>query len=335
MSFPFCRAALFLMLCLTFANGVRAEENVSQSTIRAAAGKSLKLLSDSAAGSADERTCFTCHSQALPVLAMAEAKLHGFEIDAKNFTRQLDHTAAHLSRGREKYAAGKGLGGRVDTAGYALWTLESGGRPADEVTADVVHYILVYRKEAKHWPRSGNRPPSEASAFTTTYLALRALATFATEEQAEQVKTRQQEALAWLQQTKPVDTEDRVYRLRALHLLEADEGLIKTAAEELLDQQQPDGGWAQTADLKSDAYATGTVLAALHYAGQLAADENAYQQGLKYLLKTQDEDGAWHVVSRSKPFQTYYETGFPYSEDQFISTAATGWAAIALLKALK
>jgi hypothetical protein len=48
------------------------------------------------------------------------------------------------------------------------------------------------------------------------------------------------------------------------------------------------------------------------------------------LLKTQRPDGTWHVVTRSRPIQKYVETGFPHGKDQFISSAATGWAATAL-----
>ena len=58
---------------------------------------------------------------------------------------------------------------------------------------------------------------------------------------------------------------------------------------------------------------------------------DVYQRGLKFLLASQLEDGSWHVRSRSKPFQTYYESGFPHGKDQFISMAASSWATLALL----
>ena len=34
--------------------------------------------------------------------------------------------------------------------------------------------------------------------------------------------------------------------------------------------------------------------------------------------------------SRSKPFQPYFESGFPHGKDQFVSMAASGWATVAL-----
>jgi squalene cyclase len=51
---------------------------------------------------------------------------------------------------------------------------------------------------------------------------------------------------------------------------------------------------------------------------------------LRFLIADQREDGSWFVASRSKPFQPYFESGFPYGKDQFISMAATSWAVTAL-----
>jgi hypothetical protein len=51
---------------------------------------------------------------------------------------------------------------------------------------------------------------------------------------------------------------------------------------------------------------------------------------VQYLLRTQLEDGTWFVRSRAFGFQPYFESGFPHGKDQFISAAATSWAAMAL-----
>ena len=75
-------------------------------------------------------------------------------------------------------------------------------------------------------------------------------------------------------------------------------------------------------------------MVALHQAGGLATDDPAYRRGVAFLLRTQKDDGTWFVASRSKPFQPYFESGFPYGKDQFIAVAASGWAAAALGLAL-
>ncbi len=305
----------------------------SSDEIRLAVGRALPLLEQASAGSAEQRKCFTCHSQAMPVLACVEARSRGFAIDEKNLQRQIDHTYAHLRRGRQAYSAGKGQGGGVDTAGYALWTLEDGQQSPDEVTAAVVTYLLQKQAEQGRWKTSSNRPPSEVSHFTTTYLALRALAAFAEESQAESIEQATQRAAQWLAEAQPKDTEDAVFRLLSTDYAGVPKVLSETMIADLKAAQRADGGWAQTPDLESDAYATGTALYALHRAGDSTADP-VWQRGLQYLLDSQLEDGSWHVVSRSQPFQKYFETGFPHGTDQFISTSATAWATLALLFAL-
>ena len=82
--------------------------------------------------------------------------------------------------------------------------------------------------------------------------------------------------------------------------------------------------------MTSDAYATGLAMYALRESGTLAASAAPIQKGATYLLSTQRSDGSWYVRSRSPKFQPYFEGGFPYGQDQWISSMATGWATAAL-----
>ena len=45
---------------------------------------------------------------------------------------------------------------------------------------------------------------------------------------------------------------------------------------------------------------------------------------------TAKRDFPARVKTRSKPFQVYFESGFPYEKDQWISISATSWATAAL-----
>ena len=85
---------------------------------------------------------------------------------------------------------------------------------------------------------------------------------------------------------------------------------------------------------KSDPYATGSALFALRRGKYLKRSDTSYLKGIRFLLDTQYEDGSWHVQSRSKPFQKYYESGYPHKKDQFISMAAGSWATLALLQSV-
>ena len=119
-------------------------------------------------------------------------------------------------------------------------------------------------------------------------------------------------------------------QLLGLAWTEADKSMLQKRGEQLLAQQQPDGGWAQRAGFPSDAYATGQTLYGLHEAAVISTSDAAYRRGVKYLLDSQFEDGSWHVISRAVKFQPYFESGFPHGPDQWISSAGTAWAAMAL-----
>jgi len=325
------------LLTAAFAPAAIGAERSPPSTeaIRAAVAKSLPLLEKAAQGSMEKRKqCFTCHNQGLPVLALTTARERGFAIDEENLRQQVQFTADFLAKNRTNYLTRKGQGGQALTAGYALWTLENGGRKPDATTAAVTEYLLKWQKDLDHWKVQTVRPPSEESLFTVSYVAMRGLKTFSTPEQRERMDRRFEQVRTWALKTPAQTTEDRVFRLRLLQVAGAPAPDIRRATQELLKTQRPDGGWAQLADMESDAYATGTALTALHQAGGIATTDAAYQRGLYWLLKAQLADGSWHVPTRSTPIQTYYESGYPHGEDQFISITAAGWATTALIDAL-
>ncbi len=326
-----------LLIVLGFASMLSADEtSPSRDEIRAAVVKALPLLEKGAAGSMAERArCFTCHNQGLPLLALTTARARGFDIDSEHLTKQSQFIADFLAKNRENYMKGNGTGGQVATAGQALWALETDGWKPDATTAAVAEYLLLYQKNSDHWEMTSDRPPSESSHFTANYLAIRGLQTFATMEQKVRVDGRIDQVRSWLLANSAHDTEDRAFRLWALKLAAVTDEQLQAAGKDLLDTQREDGGWAQNADLKSDAYATGSALVALHQAGELDVEERSYNRGLEFLLSTQLDDGSWHVHSRSKPFQEYFESGFPHGPDQFISIAASSWATTALVLAFE
>lgn len=331
--------------------------------LRAAIVRGIPLIEASSKEYLRQRECFSCHHQAMPMVMLSEAERRGFAIDKENFQAQLKRTLKHLEGGKKQYAEGNGQGGRVDTAAWALWGLEVGNHPPDETTEAVTHFLLSYQKDQGHWNPPGHRPPTGASRFASTYVALRGLEHYATQDQQPEFRARLEKIADWRKNNSPKDTEDYAYQLRIWNyvktyaqsgpaIAESDrhgrgyggyglrgfrkglgswEDRVKWSAEDLLKLQREDGGWAQTDDMESDAYATGTALVALHEAGGIPVSDERYQKGLAYLLKTQEADGSWKVETRSKPIQVYFESGFPHKKGQFVSIAASSWAITAML----
>jgi hypothetical protein len=137
-------------------------------------------------------------------------------------------------------------------------------------------------------------------------------------------------AAAWLESAKPANTQDRAFQLMGLVWANAKASSITAAAAALASSQRSDGGWSQLPSMGSDAYATGQALYALNIAGRIPATDPSYSKGVKYLLSTQAADGSWHVKTRSIWLQPYFDSGFPYGQDQWISAAGTAWATMAL-----
>jgi hypothetical protein len=325
-------------------------EHCRPETINAAVVKALPpLINASAVEYPKHRDCFSCHNQAVPAVALSLARRRGFAVEDRTLRAIAEHTEADLNGAIEDYLKGKGQPGGVIRAGYALWTLEAAGWPADETTAAVAHYLEVTIGRRDHWQSHSDRPPSESSDFTATSLAIRGLLTFG--PPVDKTPPWRGPARKWLEETKPKETEDRAFGLWSLKQAGASAEVIAAATRDLLRAQQPDGGWSQldptSAPAKgqrdksedapanarakaSDAYATGLALVALHQAGGVATDLPAYRRGLDFLIRTQRDDGSWFVKSRSHPFQPYFESGFPHGPDQFISMAASAWAVAAL-----
>jgi squalene cyclase len=100
---------------------------------------------------------------------------------------------------------------------------------------------------------------------------------------------------------------------------------MQAAIAELLSLQRPDGGWRQTANMGSDAYATGQTLYVLSLAGY-PAERPEIKRGIDFLVTTQKADGSWPMVSRGKP------GGKPSKLLTPITCAATSWATLSLAR---
>jgi hypothetical protein len=118
-------------------------------------------------------------------------------------------------------------------------------------------------------------------------------------------------------------------KLMGLVWTKAPRSQVEAAVRKILDQPRSGGGWAQRDGMEPDAYATGISLYALHTAG-IPATHAAYVEGVRFLQRNQYQDGSWLVKTRSYPTQPYFETGYPFGNNQFISAGAASWSALAI-----
>jgi len=263
---------------------------------------------------------------------MVISRQHGFKIDETLFRAQARFTHESFRTRADDLRDGTGIGGKSMTVGYGLWTLHLANWDRDTTTSAMITYLLKTQAEDGRFWSNTVRPPLEDSAFTATTIVAYYMEKFVPTSDASEVEHAVARAKRWLLQNQPKTQEDRNSRFWGLQLLGADREQVESARAAVLDGQRPDGGWAQMAEMKSDAYATGQTLFVLRETG-LPVDHSTYQRGVRFLLDTQLEDGTWHVKTRSKPVQTFFDAGFPHDKDQFISVCATSWAVAALAAA--
>jgi N-acyl-D-amino-acid deacylase len=310
---------------------------VPDEAIRMSIVKGLKRLEMAATNYTTHRQCFSCHHQALPMMALASAKERGFAIDEKVVAKQVKFTLDTFTPNVKDIRNGIGIGGANLTAGYALRTLHVSKQIRNETTDALIEFLLKKQKDDGSWPATTVRPPSEESPFTTAALILQALDQFgngADKEIAPRLAKAREKGLAFIRDRKPKSNEDRVFLIWCLVAGGAGKDEIADAKDDLLDQQRPNGGWAQLDAMSTDAYATGSALVALRLAGGSPKDAS-YRRGIRNLMLSQSEPGVWIVQTRSRPIQTYFDNGDPGGKSQFISTPATAWAVMALVECVE
>jgi len=305
---------------------------VANNSIDAAVKRSLPLLQISSRAFYQHAGCVGCHHNLQTAITVREARRAGFAVNEMLAREELAVLTRDLESTREQALEGMTVPGGISTAtGYVLMALDAQQVQADETTDSLMRLLRLWQRPDGFWP-SPIRPPIESSEFTATAVAVRGLRTYGVDNPAAN-QAALARARAWLETRQPANHEDRVFRLLGLIWAEGAETATENAKRALLDTQRRDGGWAQTDYRSSDAYATGEALFALRTAG-MATDSRVYRRGVRYLLRTQLADGSWLVHTRAHPTQSYFESGFPNGEDQFISAAATNWATQALLLSL-
>ena len=278
--------------------------------------------------------CGGCHHQA------AYARIHGAWKDAGSESaaklRQpfLDAmVAAHPLIAGASPVLGD-FPGDIDPGLYMLAAYSEMHVPANDTTDLLLHYIVSRQDRSGAWISLGiARPPLEDSTITRTVYAMRGLKQYAWPARQSEMDERLARAGKWLLHAKPATTYEAAERLLGLQIAGMKSSQLRSDADRIIAAQRTDGGWAQTPFLDSDAYATGMVLDILYKTGFAAADHPVYRRGVAYLLRNQYPDGSWYVRSRAPKFQPYFQSGFPFAHDQWISSAATSWALIALSRA--
>jgi squalene cyclase len=320
----------------------RADETVSADALRRAAERGLNLLVKTSPTFIEKGGCNSCHNQMLPLAAQAFARTRGIVSEPTVALLPAEVSDATMERYAEYSIAG---GAGVNGLTFELFAADLTRTPIDARIRAQVRYIKAQQQPEGHWRGGGGtltnnaqqalsrpaaaRPPLNFDDFAPTAYMIRALRSYGRPADDPDTRVRIERAGKWLLHAKASRTQEHAFRVLGLAWASADRRSIDAAARALQSLQRADGGFSQLTTIASDAYATGLALFALHEAG-MAPAHRVYQAGLKFLLTTQAADGTWHVKSRSLEFQPYFESGYPYKHDQWISAAGAAYAVLAI-----
>ena len=309
-------------------------------TIRKAVEDSLPLLQRTDFNFSKTAGCTSCHNNSMETMAVGLARKRGIRVDDETAATQVRVNIEQLAADRDKLHQGYNFVQVGDNFGdfvlaYQLLGLHAQDYQADLNTDAAALFIKSRQKPNGEWPypRADTRPPICLDYIGQTALSMRALQLYAPMTQKAACEKSIRLAAAWLAKAKSYNNDDRAWRLTGLVWAGTDKGATQKALQELLAAQRADGGWSDLPSMQSTAYATGRSLVALHLAGVPVSDA-AYQRAVKYLLRTQNEDGSWYTRTRALAFQPFFDAGFPHGYDQWMSAAGTSWAAMALTLAL-
>jgi N-acyl-D-amino-acid deacylase len=301
----------------------------------AAVATATALLERSSTQFFKQSGCVGCHHQPMTLAAVAAARGAGVPVDeaaARELGRMIESEWIGV---QEELLERFDPGGLADGESYSAWALALNHYPAGPIADTVAVHVATLQHRDGHWHvGDASHSPIEESDIARTARALYTLQQYAPAGRRTEFAARIARARDWLAEALPVTTDDAGMQIAGLTWAGAPREQVSTLASKLIAAQRPDGGWAQNLNLPGDALATGEALWALREGHALQPADPVYRRGVDYLLATQWDDGSWRVPSRAPKIQPYFESGFPFGHDQWISAAGASWAVMALAPAI-
>jgi Squalene-hopene cyclase C-terminal domain len=295
----------------------------------AAIDRGLAFLAKDALAWKEKHNCVSCHHAGLVVWSMREAKQRGHKVDEPVLT-ELTKWVAESGNGKTGVARPAGIPKALNAK--AVWlALALGADPKPDAAArDGLKLLLktVADDQTENgswssWPET--RPP----IFGNSDESMTALATLAVLPAASDAESKavRDKGTKWLAETKTDDDPQSVaMRLVLWNRLGRPAEEWQPLVRRIKERQNPDGGWSQTKEMASDAWATGQALYALAHAG-IKPDDAAIARAHAFLVKTQRDDGSWPMTSRpTKPGGEGAKNLIP------ITGAGTAWAVLGLVR---
>ena len=285
-----------------------------------------------------DKVCATCHHGTLTVWALNEAKIQGYPVNAEFLADTTKWTkdlfVPRFSKPRDPRPGWSLVSVPGIYLGLMSQTLPVLSR--DEINRVSIH-LAAHQEEDGAWllpPPANGAPPIWESRETLALLALLAWEPYVPVDPtaAAAALASREKALAWLTATKDSETVQATsLRLLLDVRLGKPHEQLQPRIDRLFALQKSDGGWSQTAEMPSDAYATGQTLWALSLAG-VKSDRPEIGRAVAFLVSTQRDDGSWAMTSRNHP--GVVTTRNPIRNPIPITYFGSAWGTLGLLRSV-
>jgi hypothetical protein len=325
------RLVLAIVMTALSATALAQNQPRTPGGVQAAIHRGLGFLAKDALAWKSKHNCVSCHHASQMVWTMREARQRGYAVE--------EPVLAELTKWVAESGDGKTSQARPAAAPKALnaeavwFALALGAEPKpDEIAQKGLKLLLgtVKSDQAENgawvaWPET--RPPFFGNSDESmTALATLALLPAAASGDAEAVVARDK-GVRWLSETKSDDDpQSLAMRLVLWKRLGRPAREWQPLVKRIQERQNGDGGWSQTKEMASDAWATGQALYALAHAG-IKPDAPVIARAHAFLVKTQRDDGSWPMASRpTKPGDEGAKYLIP------IIGAGSAWAVLGLVR---
>ncbi len=315
-------------------------------TTRQAAQAAMQMVDASLAKFIEGAACLSCHHEGLGRWASGVAREHGLKTSPQVAKAQSGRCNGVASAIKDMNVGAlkdpeamkrlplTEINELADGYAWLLAGMAGGGDPRDEAKGAMAMVMARQQLPDGSYLVTLPRVPLQGSLFTVTALAVKGMNHYGPAADKREIAERTAKARKWLATAEAKTSDDKAFRLLGLKWSGAGRAEIKRAADAIKADQHQDGSWSQVPGIPGDAYATGLALYALHAGGGVAVDSTAYAKGVKFLVRTQDDDGTWFVAKRAIPANNYMDTGYPHGESQYASFDGACWAIMALSQGL-
>ena len=292
--------------------------------------RGLDFLAKDAIQWKNDHNCASCHHAALTVWALQEAKFKQRSVDEEVLS-DLKKWMTESGEGKTSVPRPEGRPKALNTkAVYFALALASDPEPNDLIRDGLTKMLNTVKDDQLEdgswhaWPNS--RPPF----FGPSDEIMSGLATLAASSSSnETIRSVRDRGVRWLAESKTDDDpQSLAIRLIIWTRIQKPEEERRQLIQRIEQRQKADGGWSQSPDMESDAWATGQAMYALTEAG-MKPNELTISRGKKFLMQNQKPDGSWPMTSRPiAPGGAASTSLIP------IIGAGSAWAVMGLVRAL-